>query len=92
MGVGLQSGIAAEHSHSKHRSGPGTDIFNQGPQSLFVCFWPHCVFVAAHRLLLVAASRDHPLVVVPWLLIVVASLAADTDSRCVGFRSCGAWA
>ena len=35
------------------------------------------VFVAAHGLFLVAASRAHSLVVVHRLLVVVASLAAE---------------
>ena len=43
---------------------------------LFICFWLCWVFVAAHGLSLVVASRDY-LVVVQGSLIVVASLIAE---------------
>ena len=42
---------------------------------------------------LVAVSGGYSLVVVDGLLTAVASLVAEHGlSRCVGFRSCGAWA
>ena len=41
---------------------------------------------------LVAESRGYSLVAVWGLLIVVASLVAETDFRVRGHRSCGTWA
>ena len=65
---------------------------------LFTCFFffaalgLRCVFVAAHGLSLVAASRGYSLLwcvgfSMPWLL-----LFRSTVSRRVGFSSCGTWA
>ena len=39
-------------------------------------FWLHWVFVAMHRLSLVAVSRGYTLIAVHWLLTVVAFLIA----------------
>ena len=53
-----------------------------------IYFWLHWVFIAAHRLSLVAASGDHPLLwcvgfSLRWLLLLW-----STGSRRVGFSSC----
>ena len=42
-----------------------------------VYIWLYCVFIAAHGLSLVAASRGYAIVVMHWLLIVMASLVAE---------------
>ena len=49
--------------------------------NLFIYFGLHWVFVAAHRLSLVAASGDYSSL--RWLLLL-----RSTGSRCVGFSSC----
>ena len=67
---------------------------------LFICFWLHCVFIAALRLSLVAVSRRLLFIVVFRLLIVVASLVVEhsllgTRASVVaahGLSSCGVWA
>ena len=56
---------------------------------LFIYFWLRWVFVAAHRLSLVAASRGYSSlrcvgVSLRWLLLL-----RSTGSRRVGFSSCG---
>ena len=56
---------------------------------LFIYFWLHCVFVAACRLSLVAASGGYSSLrctgfSLRWLLLW------STGSRRVGFSSCGA--
>ena len=55
-------------------------------------FWLHQVFVAAHGLSLVAASRGLSSLwcagsSLKWLLLL-----RSTGSRCAGFSSCGTWA
>ena len=59
---------------------------------LFIYFWLHWVFVAAHGLSLVAASGGYSSLrsagfSLPWLLLL-----RSTGSRCVGFSSCSTWA
>ena len=59
---------------------------------LFIYFWLYLVFVAVHRLSLVAASRGYPSLrctVFPlqWLLLL-----QSMGSRHTGFSSCGMWA
>ena len=54
-------------------------------------FWLYWVFVAVHRLSLVAASRGYSLFLcagfsLRWLLLLW-----SMGSRCVGFSSCGTW-
>ena len=48
---------------------------------IFIYFWLHWIFIAAHGLSLVAASRLYPLVVVLGLLIAAVSLV----------MGCGLW-
>ena len=52
-------------------------------------FWLHWVFVAAHRLSLVAESRGYSLVAVRGLLIAVASRYRARVLGHTGFGSCG---
>ena len=57
---------------------------------VFIYFWLHWFFVAAHRLSLVAGSRGYSSlrctgVSLPWLLLL-----PSTGSRHTGFSSCGA--
>ena len=59
---------------------------------LFIYFWLHWVFVAAHGLSLVVASGDYSSLwctgfSLRWLLLLW-----STGSRCVGFSTCGTWA
>ena len=59
---------------------------------LFIYFWLHWVFVAAHGLSLVAASGGYSSLwcmgfSLRWLLLLW-----STGSRCMGFSSCGLWA
>ena len=57
-----------------------------------IYFWLCWVFVASHRLSLVAASRVYYLIVVHRLLIAVASLLARAWALGhVGFSGCGTW-
>ena len=60
--------------------------------NLFIYFWLRWVFVAAHRLSLVAASGGYSSLrwagFSLWWLLVLWS----TGSRCTGFSSCGLWA
>ena len=56
---------------------------------LFIYFWLHCVFVAAHGLSLVAVSGGHSLLLrvgfsLQWLLLL-----RSMGSRRAGFSSCG---
>ena len=51
-------------------------------------FWLCSVFVAVHRLSLVAVSRAYSLVVVRGLLIVVPPLVAEHDLWACGLSSC----
>ena len=60
--------------------------------NLFIYFRLHWVFVAAHRLSLVAASRGYSSLrctgfSLQWLLLL-----QSTGSMRAGFRSCGTWA
>ena len=57
------------------------------PLYLFMYFQLHWVFVAAHRLSLVAANGGNSLVAVCGHLIAVASVVAEHR-----LSSCGAWA
>ena len=57
--------------------------------NLFIYFWLHWVFVAAHRLSLVAESRGYSSLQcagfsLRWLLLL-----RSTGSRRAGFSSCG---
>ena len=59
---------------------------------LFIYFWLSWVFVVAHRLSLVVASRGYSSLrcagfSLRWLLLL-----QSTGSRHVGFSSCGMWA
>ena len=59
---------------------------------IYLFFWLCWVFVAAHGLSLVAASRGYSSLwcmgfSLQWLLLL-----RSTDSRCMGFSSCGMWA
>ena len=49
---------------------------------VFIYFWLHWVFVAAHGLSLVVASRGYSLVAENGHLIVVASLVLERGLRC----------
>ena len=56
---------------------------------LFIYFWLRWVFIAAHGLSLVAASRDYSSLLctgfsLQWLLLL-----QSTGSRCMGFSGCG---
>ena len=53
---------------------------------LFIYFWLHWVFVAAHGLSLVAASRGYSSLQVRVLLSVVASLAAEQGLQARGLQ------
>ena len=55
----------------------GTAFFSFYKFILFIYFWPHWVFVAAHGLSLVAASGGLLFVVVHGLLTVVAFLVVE---------------
>ena len=57
---------------------------------LFIYFWLHWVFIAAHGLSLVAASGGYSSLwcmgfSLQWLVLW------STGSRCAGFSSCGTW-
>ena len=54
-----------------------THCNDQRQDHLFISFWLCWVFIAACRLSLTSASRGSSLVVVPRLLIVVASPVAE---------------
>ena len=67
-------------------------FFNLKKFILFIYFWLHWVFVAVHRLSLVAASEGYSSLrcvgfSLQWLLLL-----QSTGSRCVGFSSCSTWA
>ena len=74
----------------------GLFVFKKG--YFFVYFWLHWVFAARQGFSLIAASGGYFLVAVQGLLIVVASLVAEKNSReewvleHAGFRSCSSWA
>ena len=58
---------------------------------IFIYFWLHWVFVAAHGLSLVAASGGYPSLwcvgfSLQWLLLLW-----SMSSRCTDFSSCGTW-
>ena len=58
---------------------------------LFICFfWLRWVFVAAHRLSVVAVSRGYCLLWSVGFSLWWLPLLRSTGSRCVGFSSCGA--
>ena len=59
---------------------------------LFVYLWPRWVFVAAHRLSLVAASGGYSLLRCAGFSLWWLLLLRSTGSRRVGFSSCGTWA
>ena len=63
---------------------------------LFIYLWLHWVFLAAHRLSLVAENRGYSIVVVCGLLIAMTSLVVEhrllnvgASSWITGFRACG---
>ena len=58
---------------------------------LFIYFWLHWVFVAAHGFYLVAENRVSSLVAVCGRLLVESSLVEHVSKR-VGFSSCSTWA
>ena len=67
-------------------------FFNKFIYLFFYLFWLCWVFVAAHGLSLVAASRGHPSLQctgfsLQWLLLL-----CSMGSRCTDFSGCGAWA
>ena len=64
-------------------------LFPLEPLTFFFFFWLGWVFVAMHRLSLIAESRGYSSVVVCGLFIAVASLLPSMDSRRAGFSSCG---
>ena len=53
---------------------------------IFVYFWPGRVFIASRGLSLVAASTGDTLYCVVWLLIVMASLAAEQGLEASGLQ------
>ena len=55
-------------------------------------FWLHLVFIAVHRLSLVAVSRDCSLLQSAGFSLRCLLWLWSTGSRCTGFSSCGAWA
>ena len=56
---------------------------------LFIYFWLHCVFVAAHRLSLVSVSGGYSLLWCAGFSLRWFLLLRSTGSRHVGFSSCG---
>ena len=62
-------------------------IFN-----LFIYFWLHWVFAAAHGLSLVAASGSYSSLWSASLSLRWSLLLWSTGSRCTGLSSCGTWA
>ena len=59
---------------------------------LFIYFWLCWVFVAAHELSLVAASRGYSLLWCSGFPLLWLLLLQSMGSRHVGFSSCGTWA
>ena len=59
---------------------------------LFIYFWLHWVFVAAHGLSLVAASGCYSCLQCAGFLLQWLLLLWSTGSRRVGFSGCGMWA
>ena len=57
-------------------------------KKVYIYLWLCWVFIALHRLSLVAESRACSLLAVRGPLIVVASLVAEHGSRACGFSSC----
>ena len=60
--------------------------------NLFIYFWLHWVFIAAHRLSLVAASGGYSSLQCAGFSLWWLLLLQSTGSRCTGFSSCGMWA
>ena len=60
--------------------------------NLFIYFWLHWVFVAAHGLSLIAASEGYSLLQCMGFSLWWLLLLQSTGSRSVGFSSCGRWA
>ena len=70
---------------------PGSFFFFFFLINLFIYFWLHWVFIAAHGLSLVAVSGAYSLLrcagfSLRWLLLL-----RSMGFRCVGFSSCGTW-
>ena len=59
---------------------------------VFIYFWLHWVFVAAHGLPLVAASGGYSLLWCKGFSLLWLLLLRSMGSRCAGFSSCGTWA
>ena len=72
--------------------GPHRILFRFKLIYLFIYFWLHWVFVAAHGLSLVVASGDYSLLRCMGFSLRWLQLLWSTGSRRVGFSSCGTWA
>ena len=64
-------------------------FFNKFIYFLFIYFWLHCVFIAAHGLSLVVASRGYSSLQCVGFSLWWLLLLQSTGSRRVGFSSCG---
>ena len=60
--------------------------------TLFIYFWLHWVFIAVHRLSLVAASGGYSALRCTGFSMWWFLLLRSTGSRCAGFSSCGSQA
>ena len=67
------------------------DDSTQGVFILFIYFWLHWVFIAVHRLSLVAASGGYSSLRCTGFSLQSRLLLQSTGSRCTGFSSCGTW-